>query len=164
MFCLMIIVVQTDLTCQKKWIRKNGSVALWYNSVRLSQNLRVTVLEGSLFGPEKSLKKVITWSQSLRICDFGPSFIVGMDQNRIFEEFWVRWSKISERKSVYQNRDAYTFMPSHDYLLHTPFWTKKWTPSIHAILTKNIEIVPTEIGHGAFDSVLVDFVPILFVQ
>ena len=32
------------------------------------------------------------------------------------------------------------------------------------VFDKNIEIVPTEIGHGAFDSVLVDFVPILFVQ
>jgi len=41
---------------------------------------------------------------------------------------------------------------------------KNCKKTISTILIKNIEIVPTEIGHGAFDSVLVDFVPILFVQ
>ena len=49
-----------------------------------------------------------------------------VDQNRDFEEFWVTWSKILERKSVNQNRDG-MHVYSRDYLLHTRFWTKKWT-------------------------------------
>ena len=85
------------------------------------------------FGPLTFFSKfLIIWPKILRSRDFGPlsnslntsNCLTKMDQ----KEFWVTWSKISERKSVDQNRVG-IHMPSRDYLLHTLFWTKKWTPS-----------------------------------
>ena len=104
---------------------------------------------GPLFSPEKSVKEVITWrhtyADTILATDFIYEIFDHVTQNssnswfsstfKLFEYRSVTWSKISERKSVDQNRNG-LHMPSRDYLLHTLFWTKSGPPSIHAILTK----------------------------
>ena len=92
------------------------------------------VLGGPLFGSEKSVMEVITWKhmQALTI----------LVRWLYLRNFWsldsklFKWSKNSEIKSTDQNRDG-LHMLSRDYLLHTLFWTKKWTPEYEIRPQKN---------------------------